>query len=104
MDEPDFETVLVRLEGLVSALERGDGTLATALAQYESGVHLLARCQSLLDVAEKSVCSIAQMDEEGVLKLTPFDSTASVERDGKARPSRASSRKPAAGPSGDPPF
>ena len=57
MDEPDFETALMKLEGLVSALERGDGTLSTALTQYESGVHLLARCQGLLDSAEKSVCS-----------------------------------------------
>ena len=104
MDEPDFETALMKLEGLVSALERGDGTLSTALTQYESGVHLLARCQGLLDSAEKSVCSIAQMDGAGVLSLTPFESTATVERDVKTRPSRASSRKPVADLSGDPPF
>lgn len=105
MDEqPDFEASLVKLEGLVSALERGDGTLATALAQYESGVHLLARCQTLLETAEKAVSLIASVQSDGTPKLTPFDATASVDRDVKNRPGRASSRKPVADPSSDPPF
>ncbi len=104
MDEPDFEASLVKLEGLVSALERGDGTLATALSQYEAGVHLLARCQSLLDGAEKSVSLIAGVAGDGAPILTSFDATASVERDVKARPSRVTSRKPVVDPSIDPPF
>ncbi|MFO0954370.1 MAG: exodeoxyribonuclease VII small subunit [Isosphaeraceae bacterium] len=45
--DPDvpFEEALRRLERLVDDLERGEPELSTALAKYEQGVRLLARCQ-----------------------------------------------------------
>lgn len=103
-EQADFEALVVKLEGLISALERGDGTLANALSQYETGVNLLAKCNGLLDSAEKAVSVIAGVKENGEPELTPFDATATVERDVKPRPGRASSRKPVVDPSLEPPF
>ena len=91
LDNLDFESALGRLEGVVDDLERGDADLSEALGHYEQGVRLLARCHHLLDGAERTVALIAGVDEDGKPVLTPFDATASLDREtgGNVRPGRA---------------
>ncbi len=52
VDELDFEEAFAELEAIVQQLEEGNTSLAEALALYERGMALAARCQSLLDEAE----------------------------------------------------
>src|ERR1700722_6014251 len=76
--EPNFEADLHRLERIVDDLERGEPELAEALAKYEQGVRLLARCQGVLDQAERSVALLPGVDPEGNPLVAPFDATATA--------------------------
>lgn len=79
--EPNFETALDRLERIADDLERGEPDLAVALAKYEQAVQLLARCYGQLDAAERTVALLTDVDEEGQPITTPFDATATAERE-----------------------
>lgn len=81
--EPDlnFEGALDELEQIVDNLEAGEPALAEALAKYERGIHLLARCQNLLDGADRTVALLAGVDANGQPLTTPFDTTATADRD-----------------------
>ena len=50
-----FEDNMLRLEQIVSLLERGDVQLADSLALFEEGTRLAAHCTALLDSAEQTV-------------------------------------------------
>ncbi len=52
VEELSFEQAFAELEQIVQALEEGNQPLAEALALYERGMELAARCQQLLDAAE----------------------------------------------------
>lgn len=52
---PSYEALTQRLQQVVARLETGELPLAEALALYEEGVALAARCQQLLDAAELRV-------------------------------------------------
>lgn len=77
---PDFEVALDELERLVGDLERGEPTLADALAKYERGVHLLSHCQGLLEGAERTVALLSGVDDAGQPVASPFDTTATADR------------------------
>ena len=63
----EFESSVAELEALVEALESGEVSLETALAQFERGVVLARQCQSLLKNAELRVDQLlAEGDEERV--------------------------------------
>jgi exodeoxyribonuclease VII small subunit len=94
--EPTFEEALGQLEKIVSVLERGDTPLSDALAQYEHGVRLLARCHRLLDTAEQTVAVLTGVDEAGNAQTAPFDATATAERERPAPAAKRSRRKAAA--------
>ncbi|MCX6069297.1 MAG: exodeoxyribonuclease VII small subunit [Chloroflexi bacterium] len=47
-----YEQALQELEGVVRQLEAGEGSLEEALALFERGQLLAARCSKLLGVAE----------------------------------------------------
>jgi exodeoxyribonuclease VII small subunit len=79
--EPNFEAALDRLEQIADDLERGEPDLAVALAKYEQAVQLLARCYGQLDAAERTVALLTDVDEEGRPITTPFDATATAERE-----------------------
>jgi exodeoxyribonuclease VII small subunit len=51
----NYEQLVERLQQVVARLETGELPLAEALALYEEGVALAARCQQLLDNAELRV-------------------------------------------------
>jgi exodeoxyribonuclease VII small subunit len=76
--EPNFEADLHRLERIVDDLERGEPELAEALAKYEQGVRLLARCQGVLDQAERSVALLRGVDADGNPVFAAFDATATA--------------------------
>jgi exodeoxyribonuclease VII small subunit len=75
-----FEGSLHRLERAVEELEGGDLGLDDALAKYEEGVRLLARCHGLLDAAERKVALLTGVDEDGRPATEPFDAAAAVDR------------------------
>jgi exodeoxyribonuclease VII small subunit len=107
--DPTFEDALEQLESIVNELERGTPELSDSLAKYEQGVRLLARCQRLLDMAERTVALIAGVDEAGNPVTAPFDATATADREPAAekrpkrstRQSRAGSPPPSASDSND---
>jgi exodeoxyribonuclease VII small subunit len=79
--EPNFEQALGQLERIVANLERGEPELTAALAQYEKGVSLLRQCHRLLDQAEQSVALLTGVDEQGNPVTSPFDATATFNRE-----------------------
>ncbi len=78
MKEPCFEEALERLEEIVRQLEEGEVTLEESLTAFEEGISLARQCSQYLDQAEKRVEVILE-DEEGNLKLTPFEAEGAEE-------------------------
>ena len=79
--EAGFEPALRRLEQVVEELEAGDLGLDGALAKYEEGVRLLARCRGLLDGAERKVALLTGVDAAGAALTIPFDAAATADRE-----------------------
>jgi exodeoxyribonuclease VII small subunit len=96
MPEPEmaFEAALDELERIVGDLEAGEPALAAALARYERGIRLLSHCHGLLDGAERTVALLSGVDGDGQPVATPFDTTATADRD-LPDPSPASAPAPA---------
>ena len=57
---PSFEQSMKRLEQIVQLLERGDAPLEDAMKLFSEGTALAARCQSMLEEAEKQVVRLAK--------------------------------------------
>ena len=74
-----FETSLRQLEQTVKTLEGGDLGLDAALAQYESGIRLLATCHGLLDSASRKVSLLTGVNEDGSPATAPFDASATFD-------------------------
>lgn len=66
-----FEAALAELEQIVEQLEAGDLPLEAALAVFERGQALAARCGRLLDGAELKVQALVQ--QAGGPALEPFE-------------------------------
>ena len=66
-----YEALMERLQEVVERLETGQLPLAEALALYEEGVALAARCQQVLDAAELRVQQLV-VDADGV-STEPWD-------------------------------
>lgn len=64
-----FEESMLRLEEIVTLLEKGEATLEESMALFEEGTKLAAACAKQLDTAEQKV-----------LKLTGAANTAPVEQ------------------------
>lgn len=65
-----FEQAIGRLEDIVRALEKGDGTLDEAMKLFEEGSKLAGRCSSMLDNAEQKVTQLISAASE---KEIPFE-------------------------------
>jgi len=65
VDNLPFEQAFAELETIVKALEEGQQPLEEALALYERGMKLAARCQALLDAAELRVRQLVPNGEGG---------------------------------------
>ena len=66
-----FEENSVRLEEIVSQLERGTAKLADSLALFEEGTRLAAACSAMLDEAEQKVVKL-QKGPDGAPVELPF--------------------------------
>lgn len=64
MTEKNFEKSLVRLEEIVSSLERGDADLDEALKLFEEGTGLVRVCDKELKQAEQKLEKLTEGDEE----------------------------------------
>jgi exodeoxyribonuclease VII small subunit len=94
-EEPElsFENAVGQLEAIVEALEAGEPSLAAALAKYETGAQLLARCYNMLERAERSVAVLTGIDADGNPTIEPFDATATLEADQDRRAGGAAEAK-----------
>ena len=70
-----FEAAFAELEATVRRLEEGNLPLAEALALYERGVHLSARCRAHLDDAELRIqqLSLQEAGDEDEDDFAPAD-------------------------------
>ncbi len=84
--DPHFEDALGQIEQIVADLERGEPSLSSALAKYETGVKLMRRCYLLLEDAEQSVALLTGADDKGNPETVPFDATATFVRERGAAP------------------
>ncbi len=64
LEPKDFEEALLRLEGIVKDLEKGELSLETSLARYEQGIRLARFCSEKLEQAEKRI-ELLQVTESG---------------------------------------
>jgi exodeoxyribonuclease VII small subunit len=64
LDKLSFEQAFRELEGTVQRLEEGDLTLEEAIALYEQGMHLAARCGNALEAAELQVKQVAVVSDQ----------------------------------------
>jgi len=76
MAKERFEEALSKLEKVVEKLEAGDISLEESLKLFEEGIRLSRFCNQKLDEAEKKV-EILLKDEEGEIKIQPFDPSTS---------------------------
>ena len=60
----DFETILARLEEIVTELEGGDRGLEESLKLFEEGVKLSRDGHAILDKAEASVQTLLESGDE----------------------------------------
>lgn len=67
-----FEENIIRLEEIVSQLERGTVRLADSLALFEEGTKLAGVCAAMLDEAEQKVVKL-QKGPDGEPVELPFD-------------------------------
>ena len=79
--EPSFEAALEQLDAVVADLEGGSLDLDAALARYERGIRLLARCRSSLSAAERRVALLTGLDDGGSPRTTTFDDPAALDDD-----------------------
>jgi len=67
-----FEQAMVRLEELVTLLERGEAPLEESLAFFEEGTKLMKQCAGLLDKAEQKITKLTK-GEDALLIEKPFE-------------------------------
>ncbi len=71
--EMSFEAALKELEGIVSALERGDVELEQSIKIYERGEALKNHCSTLLAAAESKIEKIRLSREGQPVGVEPLD-------------------------------
>ena len=62
-DDAGYEELMQKLEASVERLESGGLTLDDAIAAYEEGAALAARCQALLQTAEQRIRELREAAE-----------------------------------------
>jgi exodeoxyribonuclease VII small subunit len=78
IEKPSYEQALAELDQIVRALEDGQTSLDSALAQYEKGVGLVKHCYQQLHDAEQRIRLLSGEDEQGNPILQPFSHTSSL--------------------------
>jgi exodeoxyribonuclease VII small subunit len=59
---PPYEQAIEQLEQIIAKLESGEIGLEDGIAQYESGMKLIAHCRSVLDRAEQKIRELSVED------------------------------------------
>lgn len=67
-----FEKALARIEQIVDQMESGEIELDQALALYQEGMELMARCQATLEETQNKIKKITR-DIQGRLKVEDHD-------------------------------
>lgn len=67
-----FEEAMLRLEEIVSRLERGDAPLEESMSLFEEGTKLAAACSKQLDTAEQKVWKLTS-GIDGAPVQTPME-------------------------------
>ncbi len=68
-----FEESIAELEQIVALLESGDAPLDEAVALFEKGMKISAKCHDQLDKAEQKVKLLTE-NADGAVKIANFDS------------------------------
>lgn len=71
-EKMSFEQQLIRLEEIVSALEKGDVPLAESLQLFEEGTKLVGACDRQLREAEQKVVKLMKGPDGAPVEL-PFE-------------------------------
>lgn len=69
-----FEAALLKLEGIVDAMEQGDVPLADLLAKYEEGTKLLKACEGRLQEAELKIEQLKKQ-KDGKVTFESFETS-----------------------------
>lgn len=59
IEEMPFEDAIARLEEIIERVERGQVGIERAMAEYERGVKLVARCRAVLARVEQRIEELA---------------------------------------------
>ena len=70
-----FETAISDLQQIVSDLEDNSLGLEASLAQFERGIGLLRKCQTILDQAEQTIEILVNLKDNGEATTAPFDAS-----------------------------
>lgn len=68
--EEKFEDKILKLEEIVSELEKGNLSLDDSVAKFEQGIKISKECSELLDSAEKKITIL--LEQDGELKEEEF--------------------------------
>jgi exodeoxyribonuclease VII small subunit len=67
-----FERAMARIEQIVDQMESGEIELDKALALYQEGMELMAKCQATLEETQNKIKKITR-DIQGRLKVEDHD-------------------------------
>lgn len=70
--DKSFEENILRLEEIVTLLERGDAQLKDSLSLFEEGTKLVGLCSEMLEQARQQVVKL-QKNGDDTSKEIPFD-------------------------------
>ncbi len=77
----NLEESLAEVTELVEKMEQGELTLEQSLAHFERGIHLVKRCQKILEEAEQKVKILIQNNNQEELLVYGEDHDESSKRD-----------------------
>lgn len=86
--ELTFEQALANLEEVIRDLEGGRLELTESLSRYEEGVRLLKYCHVTLNLAERKIMLLTEVDAKGSAITEPFEDqalTLQEKKDSRAR-------------------
>lgn len=66
-----FEEMIAELEQITNKLETGDAPLDEAMALFEKGMKLSAKCQSQLEQAEQKIKVLTEGKDGEVIEASP---------------------------------
>lgn len=59
-----FEEEMVKLEEIVTELEKGDLSLDDSVKKFEEGINISKECNKMLETAEKKISILLEKDGE----------------------------------------